>query len=529
MSNGCVLALYDFASKQDFIYRTSKIKEISGASELLAGMYRELVGVVNAKKVDDRTLLYFDESMKGLASFSMEGFSSNDEIIGQVVYDGGGNLMVLYRSKTYYVEANKIMSAYLLENIPGLQMICSYTELTCDEAGDPIFSKTTAQLYLAHGRRKNLFPSTIPWEVTPMTQIDPQTFLPVTKKISGDDEQLSLSADRALKRLRYQQTHQNDASPDEFSSLAAVVYIDGNALGARVKACMQKTSFDKGVADLRELSNNINRVYLEKPEQLLRAHLQTGANHLSFRKILGAGDEITFICDASIALQLVSLYFRALEEANRNIEEDKRFYSCAGIAVAHAKTPFHKVYALAEAACESAKTLSRGKNGNYFDFYYCHVGVTNDFETFRKREQSMTARPYSVADFHGIIDSLVPKLLAAGRSNVKALVEAAQASITNYRFEVRRINAYITEKCASYAKNPNGQLNLYALTGLDKAAFRSDETEKAAAALAQALCFLDGEDADMEAQMKQIYDLSEFFDLWFATEQQYLDLKGVFK
>ena len=249
MSNGYVLALYDFASKQDFIYRTSKIKEISGASDLLAGMYRELVGVVNAKKVDDRTLLYFDEDTKELASFSMEGFSSNDKIIGQVVYDGGGNLMVLYRSKTYYVEANKIMSAYLLENIPGLQMICSCTELTCDEAGEPIFSKTTAQLYLAHDRRKKLFPFAVPWEVTPMTQIDPQTFLPVTKKIYGDDEQLSLSADRALKRARYQQAHQNDASPDEFSSLAAVVYIDGNALGARVASCMQKTSFDEGVAE----------------------------------------------------------------------------------------------------------------------------------------------------------------------------------------------------------------------------------------------------------------------------------------
>ena len=74
MSNGYVLALYDFASKQDFIYRTSKIKEISGASELLAGMYRELVDVVNAKKVDNRTLLYFDKSMKELASFSMEVF-----------------------------------------------------------------------------------------------------------------------------------------------------------------------------------------------------------------------------------------------------------------------------------------------------------------------------------------------------------------------------------------------------------------------------------------------------------------------
>ena len=37
-----VLALYDFASNQEYIYRTSKIKEITGASILMANKYDDL-------------------------------------------------------------------------------------------------------------------------------------------------------------------------------------------------------------------------------------------------------------------------------------------------------------------------------------------------------------------------------------------------------------------------------------------------------------------------------------------------------
>ena len=38
-----VLALYEFASKQKFIYKTSKIKEISGASKLLSNLFEEFI------------------------------------------------------------------------------------------------------------------------------------------------------------------------------------------------------------------------------------------------------------------------------------------------------------------------------------------------------------------------------------------------------------------------------------------------------------------------------------------------------
>lgn len=142
-----VLALYDFASKQEFIYRTSKIKEISGASELLAGMYNELIATVNEFGIDGRKILYLkNEEENELEPFCMDEFSKRIDILGQVLYDGGGNLMVMYKSKGDFIAANKIMSRYLIQNGTGLSMICSSTEIIFDDNEKENFSKTVEEL-----------------------------------------------------------------------------------------------------------------------------------------------------------------------------------------------------------------------------------------------------------------------------------------------------------------------------------------------------------------------------------------------
>ncbi|MGN1118168.1 MAG: Cas10/Cmr2 second palm domain-containing protein, partial [Acutalibacteraceae bacterium] len=321
---------------------------------------------------------------------------------------------------------------------------------------------------------------------------------------------------------------------DDFTGLTAVVYIDGNSLGKRVKECTRVHSFDEGVSRLRTFSKEINQCFISDPEEALRTFLDSSDEKPSFRKILGAGDEITFICDAEVALKLVLKYFDTLEKSNSGRKEDARNHSCAGIAVAHAKTPFNMVYELAEAACESAKALSRSKDGNYLDFYYCHMGVTNDFETYRKREQYMTGKPYSTDDMSAIINAVVPKLLVAGRANVKALGEAAQKSKTKYLLEVQRINAYIVDKCASFVKNPDKNENekLFGLVGFDLTSFdlrNQKKAEEAARELAKILCFASEDEPGFYEEMQHVYDLSEFFDLWFSTTEQFADLTGVTK
>ena len=522
--NKFVLALYDFASKQEYIYRTSKVKEISGASKLLGGMYRELLGVAAKENCRIKYCLpevraEDDAEYKDEAPFDFDAFASDADHIGEVLYDGGGNLMVLFKSREKYVEANRIMSAYLLKNVPGLHMICACADVVF-ENGKADFKLSVKNLYEENAGRKNRRPAIDMSEVIPMTQIDPMTFLPVIEKRTENNVELSLSADRKAKRDAYSLYD----IPDEPEGLTAVVYIDGNSMGQRVKAITDSAkTFEEGVNGLRKFSWGVNRDFLVRPELAIKNYLKNkDGSKAAFRRIVGAGDEITFICDAENALQLVFRYFEELERSNEGKAPEDHNYSCAGISIIHAKSPFNTAYEIAEAACESAKELSRRENGNYLDFYYCHSGITNDFETLRKLEQDeKTARPYKLSDLSGFSFSLAPKLLVAGRGNVKALGEAAQKSSSAFNFEIERVNAYILDKCRKFAEHPDrvDAVEIFELLGIDNIDGLSVEAREGA--LKNKLLLTTNDN------MNVIYDFYEFFDLWFSDSRKINALKGV--
>ena len=62
-------------------------------------------------------------------------------------------------------------------------------------------------------------------------------------------------------------------------------------------------------------------------------------------------------------------------------KKEEKNYACAGIAIFHSHAPFAAVYDIAEECCENAKKKSRKTGGNYFDWYFCRSGLTNDMET----------------------------------------------------------------------------------------------------------------------------------------------------
>ena len=448
-----VLALYDFASKQEFIYRTSKIKEISGASELLTGIYKKLIDYVNST---GQYHIVYDVVDK---EFDLNGFESA-EYDGEVLYDGGGNLMVLYRDRATYVAVNRMISVYLLQNVPTLHMLASCVECSGN------FESDVANLYHQNRMNKNFSPSSDIVAVTPMTQVDPMTFLPVVHK--DKKYELSLSADRQAKLKAYRAGGKSVNNLDELEGMTAVIYIDGNSMGMKLKECSDP-DYNKGVKKLREFSKTTNDDFVVKPLETIRKFV-ADSNYKGFRQVIGGGDEITIICDARIALKVVSVYFEALKKSDNN-------FACAGIAVFHAKAPFTIAYEIAEAACESAKQLAHQTEGNYFDFYYCHAGITTDFETLRQREQSISKRPYGYDEATRLFESYKPILQASGRSNVKALGLAAQLGEERYRFEVERVNAYLG----------------------DKGSLKTDAE-------------------GIKEEIGLIYDMSEFYDLWFAKE-----------
>ena len=483
---GKVLALYDFASKQAYIYKTSKIKEISGASILLSGMYREFVEVLKENNI----ILKYDVNDADHAAFD-----SDSMINGEVLYDGGGNLMVLWESFDKYKEANEILSVYLLKNAPGVSLIASCVDYTgvFDDVKHPdgnIEEGDRTRLYKENTRRKNRFPAYDLPAVLPFTQVDPMTFLPVTYKRSAGDKdsvypaaECSLSSDRYYKAKKYKDENKEDALDKLDEGMLAVIYIDGNSMGKKLIA-LKSDDYDTGVKNLRDFSRQVNKNFVDEPVRQIK---EAG---FAVRQVIGGGDEITLICKAEDALDIMELYFSVLKDEKIYIDR-KPFdcTSCAGISVFHAKSPFNVAYDIAEACCEFSKKKAHENDGNYFCFYYCHSGITNVFDVLHKNEQAhASGKPYLVTGNESKEDAenscysdsdiraLQKKLLAAGRANVKALGGAAQESPIRYKYEVSRVNGYLKDE-----KN------------------RFDGSEK---------------------EMRIVYDMAEFFDLWFAKEEE---------
>ena len=164
---------------------------------------------------------------------------------------------------------------------------------------------------------------------------------------------------------------------------------------------------------------------------------------------MGAGDEITFICNARLAFELAKEY---LESVNK-----KGYSSCAGICVFHSHTPFSDAYRIAEECCESAKYKCREYDGetSWIDFQYCQSGINSSLETIRKHEgRDKISRPWVITGLEEIDDKGVvglseielmknklnnPKI---GRNNVKSLLEHAFDSEASFENEKGKIIAH---------------------------------------------------------------------------------------
>lgn len=367
-------------------------------------------------------------------------------------------------------------------------MIASHVEFS----GADRFVQDREKLHKkANPKRKNQYPSITESAVLPITQIDPLTFMPITKKLkfkeidSKGNEVLieeSLSADRDVKRDACPKNESNNID-DLQDGMLAVIYVDGNAMGEHLKkAIPDKTTYDEGVKRLRNFSKNVNNSFVIAPTIAINKFIESQEDN-GFRQVIAGGDETTIICNAKVAYDVMNVYFKALDEANKERKKKdsdaEPYYACAGIAIFHAKSPFTIAYEMAEAACESAKKKSRKNQGNYFDFYYCHAGIVSDFETLREREEQMTNRPYSVDDAICTFEKYIPVLQEVGRGNVKALGTAARKGIVEYKTEAKRVNAY-----------------------LGKSEFAL------------------GTDNEIENEARIIFDMSEFYDLWFSKKDE---------
>lgn len=490
MENKRVLAMYDVRGKQEYIYRSRRIREIVGASAMIRDVFKDYlypaaVKVRNQARDLGKEEAIYQYGMKAkeaehVERFSVEAFEhrmEGEQYIGEVVYDGGGNFLVLYQDRETCIRVNRIFTRELMKGTGTLKVLCTILE-------NPDFAhyrEDNRRLYEQH--RKNEASESVIYPVNslPISQVDPLTSRPLSVKRrtpgAEEDGKEKMSLERAAKYDKYQKELKEQGEKELVKdagerildkiveergreSLLAVIYIDGNNMGAQVQACLAgKESYEDCITELRRFSAQIQKNYVVDRINAINGMLDKkyeakarveGKNkpEKKRRTIVAAGDEMTIICNARDALSVVKAYFQGLKEGS----------SCAGIAIFHSHAPYADAYRLAEECCESGKDFMKKKglgNACLLDFHYCQGGIGISLEKIREKElQGMTpSRPWMMLGYSEdkpeefcysleLAEEMAATLRKLGRSNVKGLMNAALYSPANLEMELERINAH---------------------------------------------------------------------------------------
>lgn len=512
MSNSkYALAMYDVRGKQEYIFKTNKLKEIVGGSCIIRDCFKEYLfpsaeeymrrkakkegiplsddavcGIYNYNDSENEPE-YISEINKG-KEFSQKAFERmmQDEkcaarYAGEVVYEGGGNFFVLYKDKETCIEINKIFTRKLLKELYTLKVLCTYIEL---ENGLVNFIEDRKKLYEKHRISEAEESVICPVNTLPFVQVDEVTSLPLTKYNENTRKKVSTEAEAKLaKHLDVYNEKYGEKDLDKLvtrkgeESLLAVVYIDGNNMGAKVQNVLgTETSYDQCVKKLRETSEFIQKNYVEDRikdiDQMLEEKAKKGKKKAGKRLVVFAGDEINLICNARDAYDIAKTYLKGLHQVSWK-DSTEPCSACAGIAIFHSHAPYAQAYKIAEECCESGKTRmkklekAREKEGKskevcYIDVHYCQKGIGMSLEDIREKEVGgLISKPWlldmedeknttskmpediTIMEIEKVVEALQ---MIESRTNVKDLAVAAKLSEGAFNLEMRRIYAHQSDE-----------------------------------------------------------------------------------
>ena len=472
---GYVLAMYDIRGKQDFIYRRTKVKEIIGASQIIRDCFKDYLydaaeKVCKEKGASTKTTGICTYKIKEVKEdkciyevgekFSKGEFEKHlgDGYIGEVVYDGGGNFFVLFKDMDSYKATNKIFYRSLLKEIGSLRVLTSYLEI--ENLDD--YKRDEKELRERHRQNEQRECAIHPVNTLPIVQTDYMDSMPLVRRHIenlADDNKVSLESFAKYEKYHEYSQRKSKTNPDvtEFDKMVekkgvdshlAVIYIDGNSMGAKVEQTINgKKSYEECINALRDFSASIQENYIDTPIKAIDNYLSSQKVDAK-RYVVYAGDEITLICNAKHAFNIVKEYFKALPDGGKG-----NATSCAGVAIFHSHAPYSDAYRIAEECCESGKQLMKNekiKNACFMDFQYLQGAVGVSLDEIREKDHvADLCKPWAYrsdkkADFETFedVEKMETILKIIARGNTKDLLQYAKSNKERYELEIERIIAH---------------------------------------------------------------------------------------
>lgn len=420
-----VLAMYDVRGIQNYIFYTNRIKEIIGASSIVENIITDaLDDIIEEQKLDK------EKYLTNWTKDDSSAFFNDTSIKMQVMFIGGGNAYVLFREGALCELFNRKLAKYLLEHTYSLQLAVAVIEKTDNYKND--YEAINEKM----GEIKSKMPSAKPIGAFPFMKVDSVTGAPVSGKSPYDDKYICKESLLKLNNYKvdpeaYENLLDNLVTQKGDSSFLAVVHIDGNNMGKRIKSIMQnQIKYDEAVSTMRKISKNLKDSFIDAYQEMedyiekRKPEIKPGYQGKLCRKLILAGDDITFICNAMVAMDAVkvflkniagkTMYYDEFKTEKQNLQE-YGLSACGGIAYMNSHFPFSDAYEVAEACCASAKNRAKeaerraeggmdGMIGNFFDFQICNHVKTQELDRHREKNYNVAGskekiiyRPYYVS------------------------------------------------------------------------------------------------------------------------------------
>ena len=410
--NNKILAMYDVRGIQDYIFRTTKLRDAIGASAIVEGIVsRALYNAV--KQAEEQGLSFsYELEWENSESSTCMVFTEDKDI--QVLYIGGGNAFVTYRDIDLCRAINRLMSRFVISSTYSLQLAIAVTDITGDYKAD------NDRIKKEMNRIKADMTESSPVGALPVMDIELATGLPLAVGCRDYITNEAISKETALKReaekevragIKYKKLDDLIEEKGTDSTLA-VVHIDGNNMGLRIRELMDdEHDYIHAINKIRRISYSINHSFKDVLENMIRYFNEKGEKDVCMLKVIAGGDDITYICTAKAAIASVEYFVNNISEKTLTGDpKDKEKYGysiCAGVAFIRSHFPFSIGYKVAEACCESAKTRAKkeksgNKTGNFFDYQFCKNVQTQNIKTIRKNEylthsgEYLMLRPYEI-------------------------------------------------------------------------------------------------------------------------------------
>ena len=425
--NQLVATVIDTTGIQKYIFGSNRLRENIGGSYLVQIATGEWV---------KKCLLELEAKLKlgkvYIPDKQTKDFepriSKNSEIIAELIYAGGGNTVLLFRTQENAKEFTQKLTKKILHEAPGLNIVVAHKEFDWDkDLLQEVIDKKIIQGKLEAEKRKPR-PSvpilgisvTANCNSTGLVAVDNSKRYGIPKNdsylVSGEivaklktvdpqnEEQANTELlDTIFNDLNLGNYHipydVDDLGRSEGdSSYIAVVHADGNKLGKRFQDYLEsETASDNEdcVIKMRELSQAVNNAgrnalravaqivinsitiednqavikYVDKSGDIINKIVlqkRDGKTYLPFRPIVYGGDDITFVCDGRLGLSLAAKFLEKFEEFTVDLPDNEgKATACAGIAIVKTHYPFSKAYGLSEALCNHAKKWMRKETNNH--------------------------------------------------------------------------------------------------------------------------------------------------------------------